>query len=115
MPGPPAMKQCSPAIGLKCSREAIVWQAALPGAPNRKSSGPLRDRYCLVVALYGAAVCLEASLTAAYRLIDPAPALPTPLPLSSGPWLMRVAVGFCASSWLATGLPFGVIAFASQS
>ena len=31
------------------------------------------------------------------------------------PWLIAIAVGFCAWSWLATVLPFGVRTFASQS
>ena len=58
--------------------------------------------------------CLEASVTASYRFMLPAPGSPG-APLVPDPWLIVVALGSWVWSWLATVFPFGVSALASQS
>ncbi len=59
----------------------------------------------------GTSGCFDASWTALYSDMLPAPGTPG----VEVPALIASAVGSWASSWLATTLPFAVSAFASQS
>jgi hypothetical protein len=61
----------------------------------------------------GSGFCLAARLTASHRPRLPAPGLPGGA--APDPWLIAVALGSWICNWLATVLPLGVSALASQS
>ncbi len=106
----PASRQCCPGTAAVPLALAAAWQAALPGAPNMKYSGVDRE-----LSDDGSGFCLAARLTESHRFWLPAPGLPGGTAPLADPWLIASALGSWTCSWLATVLPFGVSALASQS